>query len=443
MQYWLRFGLPIGSAFVVAVILDNIIAVDWLIKESILSTANETSKNAAASYHYHSDQYPLLYVFIRTVLALGLWVILVRSPKTLLFIWIVAAVSVDCLRHGNLKMIFDAISSFNIYLLIFMPIIRVYLYQIFIEVARVIEKQKEPRLLVGSYEGADEDLESLVPIGYDGVGIWKYYDRFPMLGTKILLIVDSVWIFIALPAVKAALGGFGGFLITVMGCGLNGYAILSILQKQPSGVVIWRILYFCFIILMVIAFGSEFMDTRKSPSEQGTISTLTLALMTIYKIFLCWFSTGIEGSMDVVDFSTNANNQLAQIEGGPSYHVAEGDWNLASISEVPGEVIITELEGRDSRLGWESRSGRVSRTSRSGWGSQSGLGIASSREGMDSRSGWGSQSAVSDSLHGADSRSILESQPQSVRTSRDAISTVSSVSGWTTASERESRSDVG
>ncbi|CAL8137864.1 unnamed protein product [Orchesella dallaii] len=442
MQYWLRFGLPIGSAFVVAVILDNVISLDWLIKESILSTANETSKSAAASYHYHSDQYPLLYVFIRTILALGLWVILVRSPKTLLFVWIIVAVTVDCLRHGNLKMIFDAISSFNIYLLIFMPIIRVYLYLIFIEVARVIEKQKEPRLLVGSYEGADEDLQSLVPIGYDGVGIWKYYDRFPILGTKILLIVDSVWIFIALPAVKAALGGFGGFLITVMGCGLNGYAIVSLLQKQPSGVVIWRVLYLLFIILMIIAFGSEFMDTRNKPSEQGTISTLTLALMTIYKIFLCWFSTGIEGSMGVVNYSTNAENQLAQIEGGQGYHVAEGDWDMTQ-SAVPGEVIITELEGRDSRTGWESRSERVSRTSRSGWGSQSGLGIASSREGMDSRSGWGSQSAVSESLHGADSRSILESQPQSVRTSRDAISTVSSISGWTTASGRESRSDVG
>lgn len=73
-----------------------------------------------------------------------------------------------------------------------MPICRVYLYLIFIEVARVIEKQKEPRLLVGSYEGADDDLESLVPIGYDSVGIWKYYSRFHVLGSRILITVDLV-----------------------------------------------------------------------------------------------------------------------------------------------------------------------------------------------------------------------------------------------------------
>lgn len=89
-------------------------------------------------------------------------------------------------------MIFDALSSFNIYLLILMPVVRVYIYLIFIEVARVIEKQKEPRLLVGSYDGADDDLQSLVPIGYDTVGVWKYYNRFHVLGSRILMTVDLV-----------------------------------------------------------------------------------------------------------------------------------------------------------------------------------------------------------------------------------------------------------
>lgn len=98
-----------------------------------------------------------------------------------------------------------------------MPIIRIYLYLIFIEVARVIEKQQEPRLLVGSYDGADEDLESLVPIGYDTVGIWKYYSRFHVLGTRILLTVDLVWTIVVLPALKAALGGFGCFIVVLIG----------------------------------------------------------------------------------------------------------------------------------------------------------------------------------------------------------------------------------
>ena len=91
-----------------------------------------------------------------------------------------------------MKMMFDAFSSFNIYLLVLMPTIRIYLYLIIIEIARVIEKQKEPRLLVGSYEGADDDLESLVPIGYDSLGVWKYYMRFHVTGTRILLTVDLV-----------------------------------------------------------------------------------------------------------------------------------------------------------------------------------------------------------------------------------------------------------
>lgn len=73
-----------------------------------------------------------------------------------------------------------------------MPSIRIYLLLIIIEVARIIEKQKEPRLLVGSYEGADDDLESLVPIGYDSWGIWKYYVRFHVTGSRILLTADLV-----------------------------------------------------------------------------------------------------------------------------------------------------------------------------------------------------------------------------------------------------------
>lgn len=235
----------------------------------------------------------------------------------------------------------------------------------------------------------------------------------------------------------------------------------------------WRLLYFIFIILMIIALVDEFLDTKAEPTEQGIISTLTLALMITFKIFLYWFTTGIESSMDLA-FSTNSNNQIAQIEAANSelsYQEDGGEWAVAlPLTPLSGRVIITELEGRESRTSWEPRAGRASQgsrvgwgsqpgisgipltgnrnaagESRLGWGSQPGLRLASSGEGGDSHSGWGSQSAVSDSRTDGESfrsASGLDSQSQSVRTSREAVSTISSISGWTTASGRESRSDM-
>lgn len=200
------------------------------------------------------------------------------------------------------------------------------------------------------------------------------------------------------------------------------------------------------MIIILVIFGIEFMSTRREPSEQGTISTLTLAVILIYKVFLFWFSSGIEHSMEPLDFrSTNADHQIAQLEAGEGaseegYQVTDGSWSAAQLSPMSGRVIITELEGRDSRGGWENRSGRASRASRITWGSQPGLGLTGSRERVDSRTGWGgSQSAVSDS-RGEDpaiGRAGWDDS-QSARSSREAIST-SSISGWTTA---DSRSDM-
>lgn len=199
---------------------------------------------------------------------------------------------------------------------------------------------------------------------------------------------------------------------------------------------------------MLIAFGSEFWDTRKNPTEQGIISTLTLALMLICKIFLYWFSSNIENSMEPEFSSTN--RELPQLEAGDGVSTSDGyqvteDWNVTPLTPSSGRVIITELEGRDSRTGW---SGRVSRASHLTWGSHQGLsvgasrGLGSSPEDRGVPSGWGSQTILPSSREGRGSRSEVESQSQSVRTSREAISTVSSTSGWTTASARDSRLDL-
>lgn len=225
---------------------------------------------------------------------------------------------------------------------------------------------------------------------------------------------------------------------------------------------------------MVIAFGIEFLDTKAKPTEQGIISTLTLAFMLVFKIFLYWFSTGIENSMEPAELSTNPDNQVAQIEAATSelsYQGTDaGEWVVTPLTPLSGRVIITELEGRDSRTGWEAHPGRTgSSNSHLGWGSQTGIGVGNrearhNRRGWGSEQGlrlarsheggnniitpaWGSQSAVSDSRTDGESfRSGIDSQSQSVRTSHeavssshDAVSTTSDVSGWTTASGRESR----
>ncbi|ODM96516.1 hypothetical protein Ocin01_10165 [Orchesella cincta] len=266
---WFRFGLPLGSATVVAALLDTTIGVYWLL--------NDLGSDLFFHWMDHNEPVDnrtiinLVLISIRCVLALSLWVFVLLKQRAVLIFWIPLSVICDVLffAHTIISHPHDFVSDelwiFNIFsLFVFRVYISAVIFQTLKRLLRNARLQSQPLpaiTITDTTTGESPKYYLVEPIGRNPFKIWMYFDDRPRLGAAVLVSFEISWNIFVLSThtlTEFLLGGRMFFLYKEEEIIMRFWRILIdfvalyfILKKRKTFLRFWLIIYFWTLFLTI------------------------------------------------------------------------------------------------------------------------------------------------------------------------------------------------